>query len=206
MLQFLKNKKFNGDLSLQDADIIVQLASAASSILEFGAGGSTQLIAQCNPVQFVCVEDLPIWKDRTIHNLAKIDKDLVVTFIDYDGFPELIGDTLFDLILVDGDIRRPDFALATWKNLKIGGKMVFHDTRVLSDFRFALTVTEKFFEEISTVEINLPASDGIESNLTVLTKKQYIQYVNWTLVENKPLWAYSYTDWPSLNYPVWMQR
>ena len=40
---------FVGDLSIQDAKVLLDYASKAQRILEFGVGGSTQIFAQCNP-------------------------------------------------------------------------------------------------------------------------------------------------------------
>lgn len=41
--------KYVGDLSREDASLLERYARGARSVLEFGAGGSTQIIAQALP-------------------------------------------------------------------------------------------------------------------------------------------------------------
>lgn len=198
-LKNLSRVSFIGDLSLQDADILAMYSSRANHILEFGAGGSTQIFAQCCSTRVVSVETSPEWIEKTKINLNKIEDKCDIHFVDYStDFP-----IQFDIIFVDGvDHLRVDFSEKTWRNLRVGGVMIFHDTRREYDFKNAMQVVLKNFNEISAVEINAKASDGKSSNLTVIYKKNYEGYVDWNQSENKPLWAYGVTD-DSVNQQLW---
>ena len=187
-LTYLKNKKFIGDLSLQDADVISEYASKSKSILEFGVGGSTQLLAQSNADLIISVETSTDWIELTKKRLNQIDNTRPVQIMDYTTK----FDTKFDLIFVDGvDNLRRQFAIETWQYLNTDGVMLFHDTRRLQDFQNAVSVAEQYFLEISKISVNVNASDGVSSNITVLHKKQHVPYINWNLSEGKPLWAYA---------------
>lgn len=198
-LKFIKDVGFIGDLSLQDADVLAYHSMNSKSILEFGAGGSTQIFSQCCDGNVISVETSPEWVDKTLINLSKIKKCSEVTFVEYQtDFP-----MRFDVIFVDGvDHLRADFAEKTWNNLKVGGVMIFHDTRREHDFRNAMQLVFKHFNEISCIEVNAQASDGKSSNMTVICKKDHEGYVDWNQSENKPLWAYGVTD-DSVNQQLW---
>lgn len=198
-LKFIKNVGFIGDLSLQDADVLARHAVNAQFILEFGSGGSTQIFAQCCKGKVLSVETSREWIKKTEINIRKIQSKTEVVFLDY--ISDFVGQ--FDLIFVDGvDHLRSDFAEKTWKNLKVGGAMIFHDTRREHDFKNALKLIGDHFNEIDVVEVNAKASDGKSSNLTVIRKKNYEGYVDWNQSENKPLWAYGVTD-DSVNQQLW---
>lgn len=190
---------FIGDLSLQDADVLAKFASKSRFILEFGAGGSTQIFAQCCEEKVISVETSKEWMDKTLINLNKLDDRCEVFLVEYQtDFEEK-----FDLIFVDGvDHLRADFAEKTWKNLRVGGVMIFHDTRREHDFKNAMKLVFNHFNEISFIEVNARASDGKSSNMTVICKKDHEGYVDWNQSENKPLWAYGVTD-DSVNQQLW---
>lgn len=198
-LKWINDVAFTGDLSLQDADVLAFHALDSNSILEFGAGGSTQIFAQCGQEKVISIETSPEWVEKTLLNLSKIDDKCEVSFYEYQtDFSDQ-----FDLIFVDGvDHLRADFAENTWKNLKVGGFMIFHDTRREHDFRNAMQLVFKHFNEISTIEVNAKASDGKSSNMTVICKKDHEGYVDWNQSENKPLWAYGVTE-DSVNQQLW---
>jgi len=191
MLRYIKGKKFVGDLSLQDADILVQYASQSKLILEFGSGGSTQLMSQCNAEKIISVETNRKWIQQTKNNLKQINSDTVVEFSEYSTqFQDQ-----YNLIFVDGiDGLRRQFAIETWKNLSTNGVMIFHDTRRFQDFQNAAWVAQLYFNEIKQIDVNAVASDGISSNMTVIHKKAHEPYVNWNHTENKPQWAYGILD------------
>lgn len=198
MLEYLKNKKFTGDLSLQDADVLARYSSQSKSILEFGAGGSTQLLAQSGANFIISVETDNSWIELTKQRLAQIPNACPVEFIEYTTQFQ----NQFDLILVDGiDYLRREFAIETWKYLNVGGVMLFHDTRRFEDFQNSAWVAQLYFNEISNIDVNVRASDGVSSNITVLHKKQHEPYVNWNYIENKPLWAYGKPD--GVDHPLW---
>lgn len=192
----LQNIKFIGDLSLEDADVLAGYAQNADSILEFGSGGSTQIFAQFKASTVVSVETDTDWIDITQKRLKQINKE--VEFVPYTT----TFNQLFDLIFVDGvDHLRKEFAIETWKYLKSDGVMIFHDTRRFQDFQNAAWVSQLYFNEIKTIDINATASNKVSSNLTVLHKKPLEQYVNWNDVENKPKWAYGIPD--GIDHPLW---
>ena len=200
-LEFLKNKSFIGDLSLQDADIISEYASQSKHILEFGSGGSTQLLAQWSATKIISVETNPHWIQTTKNNLMNIPFATTVEFLDYTTQFNL----QFDLIFVDGvEHLRREFAIETWKYLNAGGTMLFHDTRRFLDFQNAAWVAQLYHNEISRIYVNATASDGVSSNITVIHKKPYEDYINWNYSENKPLWAYGISD--GLDHPMWSYK
>jgi spermidine synthase len=189
MLTNLQNIKFIGDLSLEDADILAGYARNARSILEFGAGGSTQIFAQFTADHIISVETDQSWITLTETRLKKLDKT-----VDFIPYTTQFNQT-FDMIFVDGvDHLRRDFAIETWKYLKSNGIMVFHDTRRFQDFQNAAWIAQLYFNEIKRIDVNAPASNGATSNMTILHKKQHEPYVNWNDEENKPEWAYGRPD------------
>jgi hypothetical protein len=183
--------EFVGDLSVTDAKILYERASASRRILEFGVGGSTQIFAQCMPRAFVCVDTNANWIKRTKDNLSRISHDdwCAPQFVPYDFF-KFEGE--FDLIFVDGaPEKRLDFAMRAWPLLAVNGRMIFHDTRRFEYFREAAWVIQSFFNEVSRVSININ-----ESNLTVIEKGPKLVYENWNETEGKPAWAYGNGDIP----------
>jgi SAM-dependent methyltransferase len=197
MLTYLNHKKFIGDLSLQDADILAQYASSSSTILEYGSGGSTQIMSQCGASEIISVETSKYWIQLTQQRISQIEHHTPVEFVNYrTNFTQT-----FDLIFVDGVWQnRENFAIQTWNNLRVGGVMLFHDTRRDFDCQIALSVAKKFYLEVEKVEINARASDGNSSNTTILHKKIAEPYINWNNVEGKPKWAYGDED-PT--QPLW---
>jgi hypothetical protein len=187
MLTHIKGKKFVGDLSLQDADVLAKHASISKQVLEFGSGGSTQILAQCGCDFVISVETQDHWIQATRQRLSQIPNASPVEFLSYtEKFEQQ-----FDLVFVDGvDHLRRQFAIATWQYLKVGGVMLFHDTRRFQDFQNAAWVMQLYHNEISHIAVNESASDGVSSNITVLYKKAHEPYINWNHSEGKPLWAY----------------
>ena len=61
-----------GDISAQDVALLRELAVQAEDILEFGAGGSTQVFAQAAPgrASITSVETDARWVERTLANLS----------------------------------------------------------------------------------------------------------------------------------------
>lgn len=201
MLSNLGNIKFIGDLSLEDADVLAGYAQKSKTILEFGVGGSTQVMAQCGADHIRCVDTDPEWVKITADRLKQIDNPAPVMFSSYTtNFAEQ-----YDLILVDGvDHLRRQFAIDTWQYLRTGGVMLFHDTRRFQDFQNAAWVAQLYFNEISSIDVNTQASNGCSSNITVLHKKTLEPYVNWNHTENKPAWAYGSVMDDTL--PLWSQE
>jgi predicted O-methyltransferase YrrM len=193
--------KFIGDLSLEDADILVKYGKLSRSILEFGVGGSTQILSQCRPDKLITVDTDSNWIDLTKSRLDQIQDRSECVFYMYNEYPNMIADQMFDMIFVDGITHlRRDFAINTWKNLSVGGVMVFHDTRRPGDFKNAALVAQQYSNEVSLIEVNAAAENGMSSNITVIHKKAYQPYVNWNFVEGKPGWLY---DSKNKDQPLW---
>jgi predicted O-methyltransferase YrrM len=191
-------KKFVGDLSRADAELLERYASRAGRVLEFGVGGSTQIIAQSLPpgAVFVSLDTDPAWIAVTRERLGKLGVADRCRFVAHDeGWrAAVIGDppgaATFDLIFDDGidELRRP-FALESWPLLQPGGFMLFHDTRRFGDLVNVAWVMQTYFTEVEDVYVNQRV-DGVSTNISVIKKKAAEPYVNWNHTENKPLWMY----------------
>lgn len=182
--------KYVGDLSSQDAAVLARYARSARSALEFGVGGSTQIIAQALPegAFFLSLDTDPAWIATTRENLRRLGVDHRCQLMHYEDWPPDAAQ--FDLVFDDGvgSLRR-DFALRSFPLLAVGGAMLFHDTRRQQDVRNVMALVEIFFEEIEHVHLNERA-DGATSNITVVRKKTCEPYVDWNAAEGRPAWAY----------------
>jgi predicted O-methyltransferase YrrM len=176
---------FVGDLSIQDAKVLLDYASKAQRILEFGVGGSTQIFAQCNPSVLLSVETDEKW--------AQITKDKIASDFPNATPPLFMGYTTnflcdFDLVFVDGiGNKRFEFALNTWRSLRANGCMLFHDTRRANDFANVMRVAQNYYEDLEHILVNTN-----DSNITVLKKRfAPLKYENWNFVEGLPQSAYN---------------
>jgi predicted O-methyltransferase YrrM len=191
MLKHLGKIGYIGDLSVQDADVLAQYAKKSKNILEFGVGGSTQIMAQCKPKTMISIDTDLGWIERTKINLARIKDKTEIMFGVYAETTTLTTNLKFDLVLIDGvDHLRKDFAVFSWTLLNEGGVMLFHDTRRPADFLNAVTSAGQFVNEVRMIEVNVAASNGKSSNITILHKKKFEPYEDWNVVEGKPAWAY----------------
>lgn len=195
MLKHLGKLKFIGDLSMEDADTLAKYGKQSINILEFGVGGSTQIFAQCLPDRLLSVDTNVTggdkWISVTEKRVLSLLNKTVPEFHDLFDFLKNIPKLDYDLIFVDGIWwQRKPFADATWPLLKVGGVMIFHDTRRDFDFDIAIKFVKEHYEEIRLVETNAEASNGKSSNMTVIHKKIREPYVNWNNTEGKPQWAY----------------
>ena len=155
-LENIKDIFWIGDLSLQDADILAQYSRKSSSVIEFGVGGSTHIIAQCTAHNSINVETDPKWIAITKSHIDRIvDNPSKVTFCQYKEMDALIANKTFDLVFVDGiDDLREDFANKTWPLLSEHGVMIFHDTRRLADFKNVIHVAEANFLEVKNISFS----------------------------------------------------
>lgn len=181
-----------GDLSRRDAELLLALAGKADRILEFGAGASTQIFAAYGRGTVDSVETDPVWIGNTQRNLARIElSSSAVAFHNYTEFVAACasGIAAFDLCFVDGaDALRLDFALMTWPALKVGGKMLFHDTRrtkphgdsPTSDVENVCILIARFSPEIDRVVMN-----QADSNISIITKREPLLLQDWNAVEHR---------------------
>jgi hypothetical protein len=176
---------FTGDLSIADANVLLEYGSHASHILEFGVGGSTQIFAQCNPHLLVCVETSKAWAEAVQRKMSADFPDATTPLM--IGYTETFWQS-FNLVFVDGiDNKRLDFAIATWNNLAFGGHMLFHDTRRPADWGNALMLAKHYGSEVDSVLLNVN-----NSNITVVRKRmQRMDYENWNETEGLPMSAYN---------------
>ena len=180
--------KYVGDLSKADAFLLAYYGWRSDNILEFGAGASTQIFAQCKPKNLISVETDPNWIERTRANLATLGLVNAVQFADYHDIPSM----QYDVIFVDGVwMQRQDFALKTWRHLSESGVMIFHDTRRWYDAENVSVILKKHYAEIYSVLVNHAADpDEGPSNCTVIMKRPLLEYKNWNEVEGKEPWMW----------------
>lgn len=190
-MRYLKNFKFIGDVSKEDADVLAFYASISNSILEFGMGGSTQILAQAkNKESFLySVDNFPKYRDRAMAFVDELNCNYNIKAGLYNELD--LESYQFDMIFNDGMGQdRPVFAQHAWNHLRSGGVLLTHDTRHAIDFAPVWDFVKNNHNSISRVDINAVASNGKSSNITVIHKKEYEPYVNWNYTENKPQWAY----------------
>lgn len=186
-------KRFVGDLSEADALLLERYSRTAQAVLEFGAGGSTQIIAQslASRATFTTIETEAGWISATRDRLARLGVSSRCRFLSYERRSESTG--ALDLIFVDGrwPLRRA-FATEAWSRLVPNGRMLFHDTRRLRDVENVLALTRAFYTEVANIQFNEDSS-----NITVLTKRaRPLPYENWRTVEKKPAWKYGAGEVP----------
>ena len=173
--------KFTGDLSLNDAELLEQYSRCSSDILEFGVGGSTQIFAQTAKKPGLSLDTDPRWVEATAKRLSEMGVRWT-----FKMFNDWTAKGSYDLIFDDGhDHFRRKFAIESWPLLRVGGYMIFHDTRRAVDVGNVTSMINLYFNEIETVYFN-----QWHSNMTVVRKKTYEPYVNWHAVEGKPEWMY----------------
>jgi predicted O-methyltransferase YrrM len=185
--------RYIGDISREDAQLLARFAAGARRILEFGAGASTQVLAQSAPegAEIVTVETDGRWIERTRRNLKLLGLTREVKFVAYRGFWRALQGP-FDFVFDDGvDKRRGEFAERAWPLLAVGGAMLFHDTRRAADARTALRHAERFFLQVESVQLN---AEG--SNITVVRKQAPLQYVDWNVAERRARWEYGHEEPP----------
>ena len=189
-------KKYIGDLSREDAKLLEEYATPARSVLEIGVGGSTQIIAQTisRESSFITLDTSQEWVDKTRENLRRLGVEKRCKFLFYKDWPKDQGG--YDFIFNDGEesLRR-EFGLLSFPMLKIGGSLLFHDTRRLPYLQNVIAVVEKYFEEIETVILNERVG-GVPSNITAIRKKVKEPYVSWNAAEGKMAWQVGYGPVP----------
>ena len=166
-----------GDVSRRDAFVLREFAESCQRILEFGAGASTQILAYYGLGTVTSVETEPEWIEKTKRNLTRVRARRPVTFHAYSGFKP----SSYDLIFIDGVwTLREDFAMSTWPALKIGGAMLFHDTRRPKDVRNVCALMERYSTEIDRVVLNRS-----DSNITVVVKREALLLEDYNAIEGR---------------------
>jgi predicted O-methyltransferase YrrM len=175
-----------GDVSREDAQVLASLARSANRILEFGVGASTQIFAQAAPAhaRIISLETESLWISKTEAVLEALGKRSQVEFRRYSNW--IAGQTPgapaeYDVIFDDGvDELRMEFARKSWPSLKLGGALVFHDTRRRKDARNLFDFCAERQLEIESVQVNAGAS-----NMSIVTRKIAQPYVDWNKAEGR---------------------
>jgi hypothetical protein len=81
--------------------------------------------------------------------------------------------------------------MAAWPLLRVGGVMMFHDTRRPGDMRNVLDLVASAFLSVESVSCNAE-----HSNITVVRKKAPEPYVDWNLVERRSRWQVGQEEAP----------
>jgi predicted O-methyltransferase YrrM len=178
-----------GDISSRDAIVLQTYGSAASHILEFGCGASTQVLRHYSRGSMTSVDTDPAWIKKTQENLALLEIEKPVTFLPYNMFVATVNQS-FDLIFDDGvDWYRLEFARKLWPRLTVGGYLLFHDTRRPGDQGNVLAFLGEVYNEVDEVHLN-----QLSSNITAIRKKAPQPYDNWQISENKAHWELGWAD------------
>lgn len=193
--------KYLGLLSKFDAMVLEAYGRWASSTLEFGMGGSTMIFAQTG-TKLYSMEPDPFWIETTQKRLdeLKIPKS-GYKLMPYDLSAVNNGNIYFDLIFVDGtaDQRFP-FALAAFPKLKLGGWMLFHDTRWKPDLRNMLDVMLAYQNEISNCKLNMD-----HSNISGFQRKVAEPFYEWSKAEGRTRWMDGLEE-PPENWPDLLEK
>ncbi len=177
---------FIGDLSKEDARLLKKYVINANNILEFGCGGSTQIISQFCKTNFTSIDTKKVWIDKTLNNIQLFNIKQCVNFKLYNEF-NFKKDCQYDLIFNDGAIdKRLEFALNIWDSLIYGGYLLIHDSKTVKVCNILKTILSEKLLEISSIQLNVD-----NSNISVITKQKRNEYKNWNVIENKPEWLYS---------------
>jgi hypothetical protein len=176
--------KYLGLLSKFDAAVLEKYGKWAGKTLEFGMGGSTMIFAQCG-TELYSLEPDPAWIIRTRSNLEDLGcNPTKYRLMEYS--PSLPGcdGQLFDLTFVDGTAEdRFPFALAAFQRLKLGGWILFHDTRCKEDLRNMLDMMLVYQNEIGEVKMNMD-----HSNISGCCRKAPEPLYNWDEAEGRTRW------------------
>ena len=189
-LEYIKNMKWIGALSLEDADVLAKYGKECNSILEYGAGGSTIIFAQTSK-NVISIEGDQRWIDAVQRRIDMVGGGTCpVEFVHYDG-RKLIYDSneKVDLVFIDGVFgKRLQVALECWSLVKPGGYLMFHDTNRLTDSQLLHDFCVNNFTSIDYVQYNLVASNGECSQISAVKKRKRPTILlknNWTNFQSK---------------------
>ncbi len=187
---------FIGDLSRADASTLAALVPGRKRIVEFGVGGSTQIIAQSMDADatLLALDTDPAWLERTAVNLRALGTGDRVTLAPY-------GTAIaapIDLAFVDGSehLRLP-FAEFIWPMLSVGGLLVLHDARHRVYVGPLLALVADEFRDVRSVTLN----DG-DTNFAIVERGPRREYVDWNAAEGREAWEAGYVEAPG----DWVER
>lgn len=186
--------KFIGDISKTDALVLKEFAEKANNILEFGVGGSTQVLANYAQGEVTSIETNIDWIEKTRCNLEILKIKKSVYFQYYGDFMLSEHTQSYDMIFNDGvDHLRKDFGLYAFsKLLKPNGVLLFHDQRRTGDVYNMVEVIKNYSAYIECVEINY-----LGSNITIIYKRDIpLFYEDWNVIEQKKDWQIGQGDIP----------
>ncbi len=180
---------FIGDVSQEDAQVLKWYAECSENILEFGSGGSTQILASYAKGDVTSVESDIGWITKTRKNIDLLGIDKQVNFVLYDEF-KFEGE--YDFIFNDGvDGYRREFGINAFKHLKTGGYLIYHDCKRTGDVLNVAALIGEYSAYIESVTFH-----PLHSNMAVIKKKIPEFYINWNETENKPAWKQGWGDVP----------
>ena len=170
---------YKGDLSNADGVVLKLLAQSHANILEFGVGASTQILREYSTGEMVSVDTSDEWIEITKKHMVLLEITKKVDFVSYET--DVAGK--WDMVFVDGiskDGKRHEFARKYWDSVKVGGIMVFHDTRSGWGAEYVTKMMAEHFMEIEEVKLNM-----FDSNMTVFKKCTPVVYENWNFTEKR---------------------
>lgn len=176
-LKYIRDLQWVGGLSLEDADVLALLGSQSASILEFGVGGSTMIFSQVlssSQGKLVSLDTSKQWIDEVKKRLSLLSSTCSIEFLSTEEIPLLdVSGCKFDLVFIDGlSKRRLEIALKVWPLVKPKGILCFHDTRRQQDVLQMQDMIAQKIAEIDSVRYNISASNGIDSNISVIYKRE----------------------------------
>jgi hypothetical protein len=167
---------FIGDLSKEDVRLLtVYAANARLGILEFGVGGSTQLLSMASdpllPMMSVDTSQEWIVKTKGVLDRLHYHRKRPIEFVLYADWTKK---SQYDLVFNDGLRReRYNFALWAWNRMPTGATMLWHDCRRPDDRKEIV----EFVQQTPTVACLELSKDG--SNLAAIKKGPLYSLENW---------------------------
>ncbi len=185
---------FIGDISAADASTLAALVPGRKRIVEFGVGGSTQIIAQSMDADAVlwAYDTDPEWLTRTAVNLETlgVDRSRVLLLPSYEQHAEIPGPV--DLAFVDCAERfRIPFAHLIWPRLSVGGLLVLHDARPLVYVQPLLALVADNFRDVRSVTLNAD-----DTNFAIVERGPRRDYADWNAAEGREPWEAGYAEAP----------
>lgn len=169
---------FIGDLSKQDAQVLKELAEKHERIIEFGSGGSTQILGHYTKGKVISYETNEYWIRKTKNILLSMN----IENVQFQPFKSVndISVPEHDLLFVDGYREiRVQFSMAAIDSNK--AVIAFHDTRVRKYTEPLMPFVHLFWNRIKRIDVNY-----LDSNITVIQlRNEPLVYEDWNKVEGR---------------------